>query len=191
MHNDKHCIKMILEYAQLLSTVHRVIDGKELIEKRMVQGSFPVRWRQTKIWRLNDDRDSNIYSATHINHPSAIWARDCSANYLWLVELWLELMQEYTYRYGKAHACEKLIPYLTKIPNNICTDKVFSGPTPAMPDDIKLSDSLSSYRNYYVRSKTHLASWKGKVNGRDTPLWYRQGCLDLMAEDAQAMGLYY
>ena len=27
MHNDKHCIKMILEYAQLLSTAHRVLDG--------------------------------------------------------------------------------------------------------------------------------------------------------------------
>ncbi len=27
MHNDKHCVKMILEYAQLLSTAHRVIDG--------------------------------------------------------------------------------------------------------------------------------------------------------------------
>ena len=27
MHNDKHCVKMILEYAQLLSTAHRVLDG--------------------------------------------------------------------------------------------------------------------------------------------------------------------
>jgi len=27
MHNDKHTVKMILEYAQLLSTAHRVLDG--------------------------------------------------------------------------------------------------------------------------------------------------------------------
>ena len=26
-HNDKHVVKMILEYAQLLSTAHRVLDG--------------------------------------------------------------------------------------------------------------------------------------------------------------------
>ena len=26
MHNDKHCVKMIVEYAQLLSTAHRVLD---------------------------------------------------------------------------------------------------------------------------------------------------------------------
>ena len=27
MHCDKHCVKMILEYAQMLSTAHRVLDG--------------------------------------------------------------------------------------------------------------------------------------------------------------------
>ena len=28
-HCDKHVVKMIIEYAQLLSTAHRVIDGIE------------------------------------------------------------------------------------------------------------------------------------------------------------------
>ena len=27
MHCDKHVVKMILEYAQMLSTAHRVLDG--------------------------------------------------------------------------------------------------------------------------------------------------------------------
>ena len=26
-HNDKHVVKMCIEYAQLLSTAHRVLDG--------------------------------------------------------------------------------------------------------------------------------------------------------------------
>ena len=26
MHCDKHCVKMILEYAQMLSTAHRILD---------------------------------------------------------------------------------------------------------------------------------------------------------------------
>ena len=30
MHCDKHCVKMILEYAQMLSTAHRVLDGENL-----------------------------------------------------------------------------------------------------------------------------------------------------------------
>ena len=28
-HNDKHCVKMILESAQMLCTAHRVLDGNE------------------------------------------------------------------------------------------------------------------------------------------------------------------
>ena len=28
MHCDKHVVKMIIEYAQLMSTAHRVIDGE-------------------------------------------------------------------------------------------------------------------------------------------------------------------
>ena len=34
MHCDKHVIKMVLEYAQILSTAHRVIDGDELGDER-------------------------------------------------------------------------------------------------------------------------------------------------------------
>ena len=28
MHCDKHVVKMVIEYAQLMSTAHRVLDGK-------------------------------------------------------------------------------------------------------------------------------------------------------------------
>ena len=28
-YKDKHCVKMILEYAQMLSTAHRELDGEE------------------------------------------------------------------------------------------------------------------------------------------------------------------
>ena len=31
MHLDKHSSKMMVEYAQLMSTAHRVLDGKEVI----------------------------------------------------------------------------------------------------------------------------------------------------------------
>ena len=33
MHCDKHVVKMIIEYAQLLSTAHRVIDGNPYYDK--------------------------------------------------------------------------------------------------------------------------------------------------------------
>ncbi len=162
MHNDKHCVKMILEYAQLLSTAHRVLDGIPQRLQRETTG------RQYTAYRLSDDRDGVLYSATHINHPSAIWVRQSSANYVWLYNLWRQLMIEYTHRYGKNHACEKLIKHLCIVPQNI-SDAAFTEPTPAMPDEYKVpGDSIASYQNYYINSKSHLANWKN----RKVPDWY-------------------
>jgi hypothetical protein len=46
----------------------------------------------------------------------------------------------------------------------------FTGPTPAMPDDVKVpGNSLASYRNYYNKNKTHLADWKK----RPVPQWFQ------------------
>jgi hypothetical protein len=50
-------------------------------------------------------------------------------------------------------------------PQNIPTGK-FTQPTPAMPDDYKVSgDSIQSYKNYYLGDKQRMFSWKK----RETP----------------------
>lgn len=166
MHNDKHCIKMILEYAQLLSTAHRVLDGTLSV------GLSETGRKQTR-YVLPDGRESKLYVATHINHPSAIWVRQSDKNYDWLFSLFQALMHEYTYRYGKNHACEKLLWELEVRPNNIPRGN-FTEPTPAMPDEVKVAgDSIKSYRNYYINNKTHLASWRGKINSRNIPNWFQ------------------
>lgn len=169
MHLDKHVVKMILEYCQLLSTAHRLIDGQQMI-------GLTKTGRKVKRWILSDERETILYSATHINHPSAVWVRQSDSNYQWLAALNDELCKEYTFRYGKIHKCESdgLVNYLlTHRPHNI-TQREFTEPTPAMPDDVKvLGNSMLSYRNYYIKHKTHIASWKGKVNFRDIPFWYR------------------
>ena len=56
---DKHCIKMILESAQMLSTAHRVLDGDEYADS------------------------VGLYKMAHKNHPSTIWARSSSTMNLW------------------------------------------------------------------------------------------------------------
>ena len=101
MHCDKHCVKMIIEYAQLMSTAHRVIDGTEYTD-------LTANGRRIKRWRLDDDRESILYKASHINHPSAIWCRANYDNYVWLYRMWFYLCKEYTYRYGKVHSCSRL-----------------------------------------------------------------------------------
>jgi len=169
MHNDKHCIKMILEYAQLLSTAHRVLDGTLSI------GLSETGRKQTR-YVLPDGRESKLYVATHINHPSAIWCRQSYANYVWLSKLLTELCREYTYRYGKVHKVELsgLEEELMYPPMNIPAHAPFTEPTPAMPDDVKVAgDSIASYKNYYINNKQHLASWRGKINSRPVPNWFQ------------------
>ena len=170
MHNDKHCVKMILEYAQLLSTAHRVLDG-------ILSTGVSPSGRKRTVYTLADNRDTVLYGATHVNHPSAVWVRQSDKNYDWLFALFQALMTEYTYRYGKVHACSKLELYLARIPENIPLAS-FTDPTPAMPDDVKVLkevytdryqlDSLASYRNYYIQNKTHLTNWKN----REVPEWF-------------------
>ena len=166
-HVDKHCVKMILEYCQLISTAHRVLDGTQSVQKSKTG-------RNVKRWILNDDRESVLYSATHNNHPSAVWVRQSKENYGYLVDLLRKCLDEYTYRYGKKHKCEGIYLHLIDAPMNIAIAP-FTEPTPAMPDSCKVpGDSIASYRNYYRTNKEHLWSWKGKIAGRDVPYWLNQ-----------------
>ena len=160
-HNDKHVVKMILEYAQLLSTAHRVLDGKEYIDASS--------GRKIKRWRLEDTSlEAQLYKATHINHPSAVWVRQSNNNYTWLMCLVQSLLMEYTHRYGKMHSCNRLVYWLRKPPGNIPVGYL-TQPTPAMPDEYKVSgDSLQSYRNYYLGAKNNMAKWKN----RPIPEWW-------------------
>lgn len=155
---------MILEYAQLLSTAHRILDGT-------ISTGLTKTGRKKTVYALADQRDSILYSATHVNHPSATWVRQSKENYIWLANLLVALCEEYTHRYGKTHKVVRdglCYALLHVVPSNI-PDKPFTEPTPAMPDDVKVvGNSIASYRNYYIKNKTHLANWKK----RPIPEWY-------------------
>lgn len=184
-HNDKHCIKMILEYAQLLSTAHRVIDGT-------LSSGLSETGRKQKRYVLPDSREYILYVATHINHPSAVWVRQSSANYTWLYNLFCALCDEYNYRYGKIHMTDmKMRHVLSHVPKNI-PQGPFTEPTPAMPDDVKIAgNSLKSYHNYYYHNKKHLWSWKGKINSRERPTWLGDMILDNLHKINDELGLEY
>lgn len=164
-HLDKHVVKMIIEYAQLMSTAHRVLDGQSYMDKT-------ANNRNIKRWRLEDaNRETRLMKASHINHPSGVWCRANQKNYMWLFEMWSYLLEEYTFRYGKQHACSRLKDILNSPPNNIPSGE-FYPPTPAMPDECKIAnDSLASYHKYYVERKSHFAKW----TKRDIPTWYKNG----------------
>jgi len=164
LHTDKHVVKMILEYAQLLSTAHRYLDGTHIV------GHSDTGRKQSR-YVLHDSRDKLLYASTHINHPSAIWVRKSPENYLWLANMLISLCEEYTYRYGKTHKVEReglCFVLLKNIPEKIGNEG-WSEPTPAMPDEYKVpGDSVQAYINYYLGAKRHLANWKK----RSIPSWY-------------------
>lgn len=151
---DKHVVKMILETAQLLSTAHRILDGTEYVGQS-------ASGRKAKRWLLPDKRETILYSATHINHPSAVWCRQSMPNYNWLYDHFIALMNEYEYRYEKIHKCIGMSEALGKFPNNIpsYSQANFTPPTPAMAEEYLCSTSLESYRNYYTHGKKHLHKW--------------------------------
>ena len=130
-HCDKHCVKMILEYAQLLSTAHHE-------------------------WGSNIPE---LYRATHRNHPSAKWARENTQHYHWLYRLWEALSQEYTTRYGKVHrSWDRLSTALRDSPRAMPKGE-YTDPPQCMPNQYKCSDTVQAYRDY-VRLDKEFAVWK-------------------------------
>jgi len=162
-HVDKHVVKMIVEYAQLLSTAHRVLDGEEY------EGRTANNRRIRRFKMANSNIENTLYKASHINHPSAIWVRESSQHYWWLYLLFRELCMEYTHRYGKIHSTESKLGEILQIkPKNI-KDNGFVEPPQAMPDYCKVpGDSIKAYQMYYVNEKIGFAKW----TKRDIPDWF-------------------
>lgn len=73
--DDLRLNKMIIETAQLLSTAMR--------ERGYI--------------------GNDIYKTTHKNHPCAVWARESSENYKWLLLYMSDLVEERMNRTGKTH----------------------------------------------------------------------------------------
>jgi len=166
-HCDKHVVKMIVEYAQLLSTAHRILDGNQYFDKSKTG-------RKIHRWKLDQHREDKLYHAVSWNHPSAIWVRDSLEHYQWLWNMASELCQEYHHRYGeqndKKHKSSYVIQKLSFAPDNISRTGIFREPPQAMPEDVKVpGDSIAAYHNYYRVYKKRFATWKN----REIPSWYK------------------
>ena len=156
MHCDKHVCKMIIEYAQMLSTAHRMLDGTQYTDASS--------GRRIQRWRLdNSNMDGVLYKASHINHPSTRWVRENAIQYQYAYDMFTALCDEYTYRYGKIHLTDtKLRDLLNEIPNNITLGS-YSEPPQCMPEDVKVqNDSISAYHKYYQEYKKDFAVWTAR-----------------------------
>ena len=168
---DKHVVKMIVESAQMLSTVHRMLDGTK--EKRPSKSGK----RMVDYYKLNDDREDTLYKAVHFNHPCTVWSRESCCNYSWHYEHFVALCDEYTYRYEKIHSTDtKLRDILKFIPKNINRN---AGMTPfklAMKSNPECvvhglggTDAVLSYQNFY---QTKQSRFKMEWTKRQRPEWF-------------------
>ena len=161
-HIDKHIVKMPIEYAQLMSTAHRLLDGEMYLGKTAIG-------RNIKRWRLHDEREDILYKASHINHPSAIWVRESIENYFQMYKLYMAVLAEFTNRYGKVHGSSKPSIALIRPPSNIPMVKGTQLPQ-CMPEICKVKNNpILAYRNYYIVEKNSFASWKN----REIPEWFQ------------------
>ncbi len=151
-HCDKHVVKMILETAQMVSTV---FDNKGEHRVYMLKPCFQ-------------------------HHPCTKWADTTYENLSWLINLGICLIKEYERRYGKSHVYALLFLEFYHI-KSIIKDKFRqSGLQPfalAMPDYIKdkakenysTKQAVAMYREYYLKEKSHFAVWKNT----SIPRWFK------------------
>ena len=152
-HCDRHVVKMILESWQILSAAW--YNNPDLIGGIEVYGKV---------------LPSNILAKpAFLNHPCSKWASTSSGNYYWLHELSLELLKEYTFRFGRVHALSSKLHALEEVPF-MPLDRAGTPPPLCMPAYIKEStpDPVTAYRLYYLLEKRHLAEW----TRRPEPQWW-------------------
>lgn len=163
---DKHVVKMIVESAQMLSTVHRMLDG---VQTRMPSKSGKT---MSKAWTLPDSRDDILYRAVHMHHPCTIWTAESNNNYNWHYVHFVALCDEYQYRYGKVHATNTLLrDALKNPPINIPTGPLTKQPLAmkANPECMDYRDIVGSYRKFY---QTKQDRFKMAWTKRPVPEWF-------------------
>lgn len=131
-HNDKHCVKQVLESCQMLSTAIRT---------------------------CSNDQVEGIYKIAHLNHPCSKWVRQTRSNFLWLCDMTEELFKEYTRRYNKNHKSYDTYVICRNNANYIPIGNITEQPC-AMPDQYKSKNVVESYRNYYINEKSYFAKWE-------------------------------
>lgn len=142
-HVDSHVRKMVVEYAQIMSTAHHCCDPAP---------------------------SPSLYKPTHATTRFMKWAQENSANYLWLYATWRMLQDEHEHRFGFRNASSRLLTRLARLPQKIfradeTTPMPFS--TKVLPEWIVAGNNIESQRNYYRYGKLHLHQW----TNRPPPAW--------------------
>ena len=140
---DKHIVKMPLETCQMLSIVCSKKWGHDYGDLHRINGE-PYKTEK----------------GAFRNHPCTIWANQSLENTWWLLAHGLALCNEYSWRYGKIHSCEKTLVEATEIIPPAPRPYRPKSFTFAGPDEFKYDTSIDTFTAYkrYISSKPWVAS---------------------------------
>lgn len=136
--DNMRIVKMILESMQMLSTVYQ--------QYQKVDG---------------------LYRPTHINHPCTKWVGESLENFSLTIEHAIYMNETFKKRFDKSHRSIELLKLFDKRNyRHFFSNKKFTIPPLAMPDEFRGDNVVESYQNYFV-SKDLI-----KYNREDIPKWF-------------------
>ena len=100
------------------------------------------------------------YKSAYPKHPMTLWVGQSPDNFAWTMIHGFELCKEYTFRYNKKHATEKIINDLYDVCKGDYMKK--TEPPQCMPDKYKSKDYIQAYRNYYLGDKKRFARYTNR-----------------------------
>lgn len=181
-HCDRHVLKMVIEYAQMLSTAHRLLDAQQVLVSDSQNRVKPKKmWlfggESARVAEVHDEGfkrhkwvvdDPRCYLVAHANHPCSVWTRETDTNYYWLYQLLDGCLKEFEKRYHKPHSTSRLTEFLSRAPKNI--PRGLQTPfAQAMPEEYKHENPVEAYRRFYAGSKVRFAKWKNTP----VPDWFK------------------
>jgi len=95
-----------------------IISAKALDNKRVVKMVLESCQLLSTAMHLNNLSDAP-YWITHRHHPCTKWAALNRNNFGWLLEHFIALLNEYTARYQKHHACARHVGLFFKAVNSM------------------------------------------------------------------------
>lgn len=162
-HGDKHLNKMILEYAQIASTVF---------------------WKIAPVATATAANAAVVYKATHTKHPIVKWASSSVAHLSAVIELGLALGEERSSRlvlarklgkrWASQHSSVQVLKFLKhNLPPKECFEyeDMWMDPPLCMPECLrnKGADAVDCYRLYYSGHKVQLTNLKWEPYTNDPP----------------------
>jgi len=132
-HHDRHAGKMILESAQMLSTVAR---SRGLSHPQM-------------------------YRSTHAGHPCTRWLASSPAAVAWVRDLCVALDAEHRHRFGTTHKSAAVAAAMIDLLAPTCAPSLDDAPQ-AMPEEFRRADPVEAYRAYYRATKVEGARWTNR-----------------------------